>query len=136
MITKLFSSFTRECIRPTVYRALRFLAYAVCAVLLADFLGGEKLNNARQNGFALCAALFIFSIWMNFLRLDGMNLPKRLHLKRPKRKKRVFSYGDIDDHIDEFSGDTDDLEEEEKSACIIISGIFDAAACILLSFLN
>jgi len=133
---RLKEAFSRQCIRPTIYRALRFLAYAACGVLLLDYFAGDRLTNVRSNGFALCSGLFILSVWFAFLRLGGVNLPKRLHLKRPRHKKRVFSYGDIDDNIDELNTDTDNLEDDEADACIIISGMFDAIACIILSFLN
>ena len=132
---KLFASFTRECVRPMLYRVFRHGLYALAAVLLAEFFLSEKLNNPRAGGFALCAALFFAGAWGAYLRLDGMNLPRRLHIHTPRRKHPVISYGDMEDHIDDYTKDTSELEPEEENAAIFVSDIILALVFALLSFI-
>ena len=127
--------FGSHLIRPAVYKAFRRLIYGTTATLLADFFIKDPVRNIKSYGFALCAVLCALGAWLSYLKSDGIALPKKPDWHMPKRKKPVFFYADIADHLDDAPDVYDDLEEEDKGRCLMaadgaLTVIFIVLSCI------
>ena len=121
------SGFRREFVRPTVYRAFTRLVYGTTATLLIDFFIKDALRPIKSYGFTLCAALAALGAWLSYLRMDGMKLPRKPHIKLPKRKQPTFFYSDMAEHIDDELDNYDELEPEEQSLVLFVADLVAAA---------
>lgn len=126
---------TPACVRFVVYTVFSRVVYGVTAALLMDFFIKNRPASVKQIAFSVFAALAATGAWMNYLRLDGMNLPKNLHLKLPKKKRPVISYGDMSDYVDDQPPRFEDLEQGEQDVCKLVSDVILLAIFVLLSFL-
>lgn len=126
---------TPECLRFVVYTVFTRIVYGVTAALLLAFFIKDRPVSVKQIAFAVFAVLAAAGAWMNYLRLDGMNLPKNLHLTLPKKKRPVISYGDMSDHLDDAPPKFEDLEQGEQDICKLVSDLILLVFFIALSFL-
>ena len=127
--------FTPDCKRFVVYNLFTRIIYGVAAALLLEFFLKERPVSVKQICFSLFAALAAAGAWMNYLRLNGVNLPKQLHLNLPKKKRTVFSYGDLSDHIDDEPPKFEDLEKDEQAVCLIVSDLILCALFVVMSLI-
>lgn len=122
---KMLSLFSAIMIRPTIYRAVTKCAVALTVVLLWDRYVNKGLLPVGRDG-CFAAALLLFGLaWLNYLRLDGLEVPHLLTGKnRPeKKKKRRRLTGDIADFADEHIVPFDELSEEEQLACSMAANL-------------
>lgn len=126
---------TPDCLRCVLYTVFTRIVYGTAAALLLDFFIKNRPVSVKQIAFTLFAVLGAAGAWMNYLRLDGFHLPKRLHLKLPKKKRTVFFYGDMNDHLDDAPPKFEDLEEDEQAACLIVSDLILMALFLVMSLL-
>lgn len=126
--------FQRYMIRPVIYQTFTRVIYALTIVLLwNEFANRGSLPLSW--GFVVPVIVYLLLAWMAHLRLDGLRAPKfdRNLFLRKKRPDR-FSGGDIADYLDHKPVSFEELEPEEKDACLVISNLITAAlffiACI------
>ena len=122
---KMLSLFSAVMIRPTIYRAVTKCAVTLTVVLLWDRYVNKGLLPVWRDG-CFVAALFLFGLaWLNYLRLDGLEVPHLLTGKnRPeKKKKRKRLTGDIADYADEHIVPFDELSNEEQLACSMAANL-------------
>ncbi len=117
-------------VRPVVHMAFTRGVLALAVSLLLDyFLRPSAGRDLREDLFLLFAALFALLAFVAFLRLDGLKLPQILTLRVNPRKKRSRMYGDMADYLEDTPDPVfEDLEDEEKDACLIAA---DLACCAL-----
>ena len=86
---KMLSLFSAIMIRPTIYRAVTKCAVMLTVVLLWDRYVNKGLLPVGRDG-CFVAALILFGLaWLNYLRLDGLEVPHLLTGKnRPEKKKK------------------------------------------------
>ena len=85
---KMLSLFSAIMIRPTIYRAVTKCAVMLTVVLLWDRYVNKGLLPVGRDG-CFVAALFLFGLaWLNYLRLDGLEVPHLLSRGKKKEKKR------------------------------------------------
>ena len=129
--------FRRYMLRPTLYQASARLAIAFAVVLLANEFASSDDRAILPLGCAAAAAVFALLSWVAWLRLDGARLPAFDHRLFRRRKRRdPFVGGDMADYIDEPPISFEELEPEERDACLLVSNmitaaIFAAAAALL-----
>ena len=126
---------TPECLRFVVYTLFSRVIYGITAALLLDFFIKNRPVSVKQIAFSVFAVLAAAGAWMNYLRLDGMNLPKNLHLTLPKKKRPVISYGDMSDHLDDEPPKFEDLEQGEQDACKLVSDLILLVIFVAFSLL-
>ena len=125
--------FRREMIRPVIYQSFTRLIYALTAVLLWN----EFVNRGDIPlywGFMVPVLFYLLLAWFAHLRLDGIRAPqfdRRLFLR--KKKADRFSAGDIADYLDHKPVSFEELENEEKDFCLILSNLIVAAILLILS---
>ena len=112
---------SRDIIRPCIYRVFTRLIYGTTLALLVRFFSKDTLRDMGQYAFALLAALSLLGAWLNLERLRGAHIPGRIKWHLPKRKRPIITYGDLEDHIDDEIVRFDDLDDNEQSACAVIS---------------
>lgn len=108
------------------------LVIALTGVLLLKRLQGP----AGLPGLAslLAAGLFLLLVWVNGLRLSGVNLPRWKALRLPRRRDPLR--GALADHLEEEPLLMEDLSREEGAACEVLSSGALALVFILLSLLG
>lgn len=126
----------RHMLRPIIYMASTRFLLALALVLLWDrIIGARSAVNVRSFGFVFAAAFFFLLMWIAYLRMDGLHMPK-LFMKRVNiKRKPTRTYGDMIDYVDEEPVSFDDLDDDEKDFCCLISDLICCAAFVGLSFL-
>ena len=120
-------------VRPVIYQVFTRLIYALTLILLWNEFanrGGIPLSWA----FIVPVLFYLLLAWMAFLRLDGIRAPKfdrKLFLRRKKPER--FSSGDIADYLDHKPVSFEELEEEEKDACLVLSNLITAVIFFIAS---
>ncbi len=119
----------REMLRPFIHMAFTRFVLALAAALLLDFFLRPSVGrDLREDLFLLFSALFALFAFVAFLRLDGVKLPRLMTLRINPRKKRSRMYGDMADYLEDSPDPAfEDLEDEEKDACLIAA---DLACCL------
>lgn len=126
----------RHIVRPVIYMTFtRFLAALAVVLIWERFFNTSGLPNAKMFGFSFAAVLFALLAWIAYLRLDGLKMPKLLMKRVNIRKKPTRSYGDMIDYTDEEPVSFDELEDDEKDFCILVSDLICCLAYFALSFL-
>lgn len=125
--------FQRHMIRPIIYQSFTRLVYALTLVLLWNALVSRGALPLSW-GFAVPVIVYLLLGWLAFLRLNGLNVPKfdRKLFLRKKRSDR-FSGGDIADYLDYKPVTYEELEPEEKDACLLASNLITCAIFFIVS---
>ncbi len=132
MIQRLKEHFTRDMVRPLVYKALARFLYALTAALLwREFLAGP--GQSLHLAFLFLFFLFLAAAWVAWLRLDGLRLP-RLPARRLRRRPPDISFGDMEDYLNESPRNFEDLTREEQDACLCLADLLVSFVYLLLSF--
>ena len=111
-------------IRPFIYMTFtRFILSLFIALMVDSFLFPSVGRDLRETLFLLGAVIFLICVWIAWLRLDGIRLPKFMMLRlNPKKKPSKMLYGDMIDYVNERPPETfEDLEDEEKDVCILLA---------------
>lgn len=135
MIRWLKAHFTRDMIRPLIYKTFTRAVLALFAAELVHFFAPADWPLARFSNLALILTiLFLLGAFLAWLRLDGLNIPQ-LKLPRMKRKDPAFLTGDIADHIDDDIVKFDDLDKEEQDVVVLLTDLILAAVCLIFALL-
>ena len=133
MIRRLKAHFSRELVRPLIYKFFTRGMMALFAAQLVHFFApadsGLSSFSSLSLGLGLLFVLFTVLAW---LRLDGLKIPQ-LKLPRMKKKDPPFLAGSMADHIDEEIVSFDDLDPEEQNLCVLLADLALAVLCLILS---
>ena len=119
-------------IRPTIYKT-------VTKLLLTAVFGGIWSRFGNKYGFfspilhitSSFTVIFAVLAWFSFLRLDGVRLPRIKN--RRKKKKRMHTMSDLTDHLDTEIIPFEELDEDERDFCSMLSSLVCFALCLLIS---
>lgn len=123
----------RDMLRPIIYQIFTRLIYALTIVLLWNEFANPN-GIPLSWGFIVPVLFYLLLGWFAYLRLDGIRAPKfdrRLFLRRKKADR--FSSGDIADYLDHKPVSFEEMENEEKDACLILSNLSVAAIFFIAS---
>ena len=127
---------SRELIRPSIYKLFRRLVYAFTLVLLGHFFFGKSNANFRSTGFALAALVMLLGALCAYLRLDGLRIPHLPSLRKRSKRRDVLRVESMSDHVDDIPEYTDaDLDEDETNVSILLADLCAALLLALTSFL-
>ena len=127
---------SRELIRPSIYKLFRRLVYAFTLVLLGHYFFGRNNANFRSTGFALAALIMLLGAFLAYLRLDGLKIPHLPSLRKRTKHRDVLRVESMSDHVDDIPEYTDaDLDEDETNVSILLSDVCAAIVLGLVSFL-
>ena len=133
MIRWLKAHFSREMIRPLIYKVFTRGVLALFAAELFHFFAPAEWPLSRFSNLALMLGLlFLFGAVIAWLRLDGMRIPQ-FKLPRFKRKDPAFFAGSMADHIDDDITTFDSLDKEEQDICVLLTDLILAAVCLILA---
>ena len=133
MIRRIRSSFSREMIRPLIYKFFTRGILALFAAQLVHFFAPADSGFASFSNLSLgLGFLFLLFSFLAWLRLDGLKIPM-LKLPRIKRKDPPFLAGNMADHMDDEIVSFDDLDPDEQNICVLLADILLAVLCLLLS---
>ena len=131
---KLRGVYQRNMLRPFIYMAARRLMLAFIFQLAVVQLVPNGPAPAMVAGFL--AVLFALFAYLVYLRMDGLRIPRMKFLK-PKKKDPLRNFGDLTDHVDDEPQVTfDDLEEDEKNLCSLLSNLVCLAVFLAISFIR
>lgn len=125
---KVLSLYTREMIRPIIYKCVNKCAIALLIVLLWDrYVSRGALSAVRDGGFA--AGLVFFALaFVSYLRLDGVKIARPP--KEPRKIRRPGSR-DMIDFVDEHIVTLDELDDEQQLACVLASNLFSGLVFLI-----
>ena len=122
--------FHRYMIRPLIYQVSTRLAVTLAAILIVrEFSGSGSETPVLPWGCLAASGVYLLLAWIAWLRLDGARLPALDHrLFRFKRRRDTFVGGDMADYIDEKPVLFEELEPEERDACLLACNLIACAA--------
>ena len=121
--------------RPVFYQCFTRFLIGLCIALLWDhFLNTGTVRQPRGNAFLVLAAFYALMGWLAWLRLDGVKAPK-FDRKLFRRRKKQQPFADMIDFVDEDVIDYDELEDEEKDLCLLLSNAITVLLFIAASLL-
>ena len=133
MLRRIKTVFSRELVRPLIYKVFTRGILALFAAQLAYFFAPAGSGFSSFSNLSLgLGFLFVLFAVLAWLRLDGVKIPQ-LKLPRMKRKDPPFLAGSMADHIDDDIVSFDDLDPEEQNVCVLLTDILLAVLCLLLS---
>ena len=126
---RLRERYRRYMIRPIVYQAFTRLAITLTLILLArEFSAPGDGRPVLPWGCMAAAAAYLLLAWVAWLRLDGARLPSLdHHLFRRKKRKDPFAGGGMADYLDEEPVSFEELDAEERDACLLAANLIVAA---------
>ena len=128
-----FKSFHRDMIRPVVYQTFTRLLVTLTFVLLLREFAATPL----PWGCAAAAGVFALLAWIAWLRLDGAKLPAFDHrLFRRHRRQDPFLQADMADFLEQPPVSFEELEPEERDACLLASNLLTVAAFVVIGALT
>ena len=121
--------FNRTMIRPLIYQIFTRTVVALTAILIVrEFSGPEDGRRVLPWGCMAAAGVYLLLAWVAWLRLDGARLPALDHrLFRFKRRNDPFASAGMADHIDDMPVSFEELEPEERDACLLAGNLVAAA---------
>lgn len=120
-------------LRPILYMtATRMMVSFIFMLILVRFV---KNAPGKDMVSAFLAVFFALISFLVYLRTDGLRIPRMKHIKTRRKKDPVRNYGDMEDHIDEEVVSFDELEDDEKDFCSLVSALINMALFLILSFL-
>lgn len=126
--------FQRYMIRPMIYQGFTRLVFGLTAALLwNEFSNISSVRFPLGYAFTVVGIFFGLCAWMAYLRLDGVKAPKFDRKLFQRKKTPVISYGDMSDHMDDEPVAYQELEDDEKDLCLLLSNL---AVCILFLILS
>ena len=127
----------REMIRPLIYQAFTRVAVVLTAILLVrEFAAPADGRPVLPWGCAAAAGICLLLAWVAWLRLDGARLPALDHrLFRFRRRRDPFQGGGMADYLDDRPVSFEELEPEERDACLLCANLIAAAVFAVLGAL-
>lgn len=123
-------------LRPIIYKSCTKASIAFVLSLVWDrFINTGESYRVVSDAFFVAGLFFFACVWFQYLHLDGIRVD---HLSKPEKKKerkRFFSK-DIVDFADEKIISYDELEEEERAACRVLSNVICGIVFLIPSFIS
>ncbi len=117
-------------VRPTVYQVVLRAAIVLVLSLLWNRFIDHDLRGVRF-AFEAFGVFFWVLVWFGYLKMDGVSI---LNLKkRDRKKRRNIKNADIVDFTDESINPMDELEDDEKAACRLVSNAIVGTLFLLLA---
>lgn len=141
MLRRIRERFTRDMIRPVIYQTFTRFGVTLTAILVWDRLANSgAVPLPLSYGCMAAVIVYVLLAWMSSLRLDGVKAPvfDRSLFRFNRKKKNMdkfFQMTDIADYVDEEPVSFDELENDEKDICLLISNAVTSVLFIALSFL-
>lgn len=124
-----------QILRLVLYRSITKCAVALVLVLLWDrYINHGLLSAAGSGCFVMAVCLFAMA-WFTYLRMDGMTIHHLLEERRKKPKKKRHFMKDIVDYADEHVVSFDELTDEERQACGLLSSLLSGLLFLIASIL-
>lgn len=127
--------FASHMIRPVVYKTFTRFIYALTLALLWNRFVRDKTGFPSHwtHTFVVPGMLFLAMAWSNYLWLDGIRPPiaikgRLAQLQQVLKKRRSDAFSSISDYVDTELISFDELSEDERRACNLISNL----TCALL----
>lgn len=128
---KIREVWSKSILRPIIYMTLTRFGIGLCAALLLDFFFPDSERDLKLWAFTLLIFIFLALAWIAWLRLDGIRLPRVMNLRWSPRRKPIRTFGDMIDHIDDDIVTFDELDNDEKDVCCLISDLICALAFLV-----
>ena len=130
----------RPMVSPIISVALsRFLTALALALAWNRFFNARQLLKV-QHAYTVAGAVFFSFVWVNYLRLDGVNIPRlgqRLSHGLTRVKKRTIpAYSDMLDYVDEEIVSFHDLSQEERDVSCLVANAACGVVFLALAFLT
>lgn len=138
---KLRTIFKPYMLRPALYQCVTRCITALTAILLWNrFLNSKGPLAVLQDGCLTAAVVLFVMAWFSYLRLDGVSVrnvfshvrgdgaPTPRFWEKHLEKRRRRRTGSIVDFVDEHITTMDELDDEEKCVCKIVSGLISGTA--------
>lgn len=122
---KILSIYRSYMIHPIIYMCLSRCVLALFVLLFWDRFVNNGTFSLIRDGCLVVGLIMMLLSWFAYLSLKGVARPK---LKLPfldpeKRRRRYLGRADIVDFADEHIVSFDELEPDEKSACILAADL-------------
>ena len=122
---KILSIYRPYMIHPIIYMCLSRCVLALFVLLFWDRFVNNGTFSLIRDGCVVVGLIMMLLSWFAYLSLKGVARPK---LKLPfldpeKRRRRYLGRADIVDFADEHIVSFDELEPDEKSACILAADL-------------
>ena len=124
-------------IRPIITKTVTKALIALAAVLVWDrFANVETVGISRLSiGLSAVGLILVLMSWFSYLHLDGLTpIDQILKPGRRKTKPARSRGGDIADYLDEEIIPYEDLEDDEKAVCRLVSYVLSGLILIVISF--
>jgi hypothetical protein len=123
-------------IRPIIYKTVTKLLVAVVIGGVWDrFCNTRGYLSAALTVASIFAVIFAVMAWFTFLRLDGVHIP-RLKLPKSKKKQRMQTLSDLTDHLDTELVPFEELAEDERDFCSLVSSLLCFLICLIVSVVS
>ena len=133
--------FHKKLIRPIITKTVTKALIALAAVLVWDrFANVETVGISRLSiGLSAVGLILVLMSWFSYLHLDGLTPIDQIksRLLKPGRRKTKPARsrgGDIADYLDEEIIPYEDLEDDEKAVCRLVSYVLSGLILIVISF--
>lgn len=127
-------------LRPVIYKSCTKASIALALSLVWNrFINTGGMYRVVSDAFFVAGIFFFACVWFQYLRFDGIRVDHLSKPKKKKEKKRFFS-SDIVDFADEKIVSYDELEDDERAVCRLLSnaicgGVFLIPSLIALVIL-
>ena len=107
----------------TLNRCIKKCLIALVFVMLWRYFINQALDVVRD-GFFVLGVIFLVLVWFSYLGLDGIEAPWRYLAGRSKRQKAPRKRsGDMIDYVEEDVVTLEELSDDERHICGIISNL-------------
>lgn len=121
-------------LRLVLYRSVTKCAVALVLVELWDrCINHGRLPAAATGCFVAAVCLFAMA-WFTYLQMKGRTIPL-LDDHKPSSRKRPHFTKDIVDYADEHIATFDELSDEERQACGLLSSLLSGLLFLIASFI-
>lgn len=125
---RLKKRFRREMIRPIIYQVFTRAAVTLTAILAAREFSPDD-RPVLPWGCMAASGVYLLLAWIAWLRLDGARIPALDHrLFRFRRRKDPFAEAGMADHIEDAPVSFEELEPEDRDACLLAADLIVAVA--------
>lgn len=131
---KLKHIYQRYLLRPIIYlTAFRLMLAAIFTLILVRFMNNGPAPNMIAGFLAVFFALLAYLV---YLRMDGLRIPRVKYIRPKKKVDPLRHAASMTDYTDEDPGVSfDELEDNEKDFCSLMSNLICLAVCLAASFL-
>ncbi len=124
--------FSKEMIRPTVYKVLIYMIVAfVIAGVWERFVNVRHFYSMRSFALPILGVVFLVLAWFRFLQLDGLRVLQRPWKRNKDDKTRTRN---MSDYI-ETDPEDGDLDQEERAFSSMAAGLISGVACVIIGII-